>query len=337
MNIATIVSKPAHEQDLLPSHLRRWQNHRSGARQRSMSEQIRARLTSFFPAVLLIGLAFALSDQAAAADECATKPDGVAPQGSHWYYRTDRSNGKKCWFLGPESAKAQLPARQAATSPARLPPSKPKLPAVTEKPVENTAIENTNAENINEDQSTEEATAASLPDRLPTPYSVASFALPTAPTTVAAIEEDSAARSESEVSPVGPIVTFAEYPTAEPQPDITFANLFITLLAALGLVYMIIYLAFSRNSILRKLWRSDLQHRLGLTSATRSSGRNASEGVAELHHADTFGEIPEVSAPKLSDAGTDAQASVHRLLQELQQRQRHQLRDLERAPRRVSA
>jgi len=35
-----------------------------------------------------------------AADDCLTSPRGTAPQGSHWYYRVDRSTGRHCWYLG---------------------------------------------------------------------------------------------------------------------------------------------------------------------------------------------------------------------------------------------
>src|SRR5215471_18728564 len=35
-----------------------------------------------------------------AADECLRGPNGTAPDGSHWYYRVDRSTGRHCWYLG---------------------------------------------------------------------------------------------------------------------------------------------------------------------------------------------------------------------------------------------
>lgn len=43
---------------------------------------------------------------AAAADECLSGPKGTAPDGSHWYYRTDRALKRKCWYLADEVAKA---------------------------------------------------------------------------------------------------------------------------------------------------------------------------------------------------------------------------------------
>lgn len=36
---------------------------------------------------------------APAAEECLARPKGTAPAGKHWYYRTNREVGRKCWFL----------------------------------------------------------------------------------------------------------------------------------------------------------------------------------------------------------------------------------------------
>lgn len=37
------------------------------------------------------------------AGECLARPTGLSPKGSHWFYRLDRKNGRRCWYLGPES------------------------------------------------------------------------------------------------------------------------------------------------------------------------------------------------------------------------------------------
>jgi hypothetical protein len=42
-----------------------------------------------------------------AADECLSGPKGTAPQGSHWYYRVDRSTGRHCWYLGSQGQKVR--------------------------------------------------------------------------------------------------------------------------------------------------------------------------------------------------------------------------------------
>jgi hypothetical protein len=35
----------------------------------------------------------------AAFEQCSAKPDSLAPPGSHWYYRIDRVNQRRCWYL----------------------------------------------------------------------------------------------------------------------------------------------------------------------------------------------------------------------------------------------
>src|SRR5262245_27746061 len=61
-----------------------------------------------------------------ARDECITKPSMIAPAGSHWYYRADKTNtGKRCWYLAAknkneskaESKKARPVASVRETAP----------------------------------------------------------------------------------------------------------------------------------------------------------------------------------------------------------------------------
>jgi hypothetical protein len=42
-----------------------------------------------------------------APDECLSKPGATAPQGSHWYYRINRTDRRHCWYLGREGARAR--------------------------------------------------------------------------------------------------------------------------------------------------------------------------------------------------------------------------------------
>jgi hypothetical protein len=52
---------------------------------------------------------------ASAADDCLTKPKGVAPSGQHWYYRSDHATKRQCWYLGDESSRgASLGVRKSA-------------------------------------------------------------------------------------------------------------------------------------------------------------------------------------------------------------------------------
>jgi hypothetical protein len=65
-------------------------------------------------AVLFIALTPRAGGAESAGDDCVAKPNSAAPQGSHWYYRVDRTANRRCWFLGPEGLKmrqAQSPKR----------------------------------------------------------------------------------------------------------------------------------------------------------------------------------------------------------------------------------
>jgi hypothetical protein len=63
----------------------------------------------FVPAILFMPLGTVLvtaqtSLAEPAADECKTKPGSSAPPGRHWYYLINRTDQRRCWFLGPEGA-----------------------------------------------------------------------------------------------------------------------------------------------------------------------------------------------------------------------------------------
>jgi len=83
----------------------------------------------FVPAILVVPLVTILSTAQTslakpAADECKTEPGSSAPPGSHWYYRVNRTDQRRCWYLGPEGAKVRSQAREApsrVSSPTRTP------------------------------------------------------------------------------------------------------------------------------------------------------------------------------------------------------------------------
>jgi hypothetical protein len=84
-----------------------------------MQEGRMLRINSFAPAILaslvatlVVAATVATSRSARAADDCIAKPNAAAPQGSHWYYRVDRTTHRPCWFLGAQGAKV----RRAATA-----------------------------------------------------------------------------------------------------------------------------------------------------------------------------------------------------------------------------
>jgi hypothetical protein len=59
------------------------------------------------PIALVVGLALIILavGPAPAAADCTAAPGAQAPQGSHWYYRTDRATGRKCWYVSQEGRK----------------------------------------------------------------------------------------------------------------------------------------------------------------------------------------------------------------------------------------
>jgi hypothetical protein len=59
-------------------------------------------------------------DIAVAAD-CLTAPNSSAPPNSHWYYRTDRTQQLKCWYLRSDNGSLE----QGAVQPASGAPARP--------------------------------------------------------------------------------------------------------------------------------------------------------------------------------------------------------------------
>ena len=55
------------------------------------------------------------------ADECRAKPGAAGPAGSHWYYRINSVDGRRCWFLGKEGMTVRLLAPEELHRPARNP------------------------------------------------------------------------------------------------------------------------------------------------------------------------------------------------------------------------
>ena len=43
----------------------------------------------------------------AAAEKCNTRPSSSAPQGSHWHYRVNHTDNRRCWFLSSEEMKVR--------------------------------------------------------------------------------------------------------------------------------------------------------------------------------------------------------------------------------------
>ena len=69
-------------------------------------------------AFLGLATSCAVSVRTVHAASCIGKPDAPSPPGEHWYYRTDRTTGRQCWFLGPENVSNQRSATPVSVRPA---------------------------------------------------------------------------------------------------------------------------------------------------------------------------------------------------------------------------
>lgn len=74
---------------------------------------------ALFLGLIASGSAFAAPEAApaatAAATECLAAPKSETPPGGHWYYRTDRTTKRKCWYVGDASAKTSKVATAKPT------------------------------------------------------------------------------------------------------------------------------------------------------------------------------------------------------------------------------
>ena len=87
-----------------------------------MSAQLRPiRTIAFAAAFLASGLGVSVPANIAFAIDCFTAPNSPAPPNSHWYYRTDRTQERKCWHLQTDNG----PSEQGAVQTAHEAPAKP--------------------------------------------------------------------------------------------------------------------------------------------------------------------------------------------------------------------
>jgi hypothetical protein len=84
--------------------------------EKRMSQQHRPTLIPATLACFSLTASCAVSAGALHAAECIAKPDNTPPQGKHWYYQTDRTTNRKCWFLGPEGTNVQKSATHVPAS-----------------------------------------------------------------------------------------------------------------------------------------------------------------------------------------------------------------------------
>jgi hypothetical protein len=98
-----------------------------------MSAQIRRPLGSiaFASALIVPGWSVIVPASTARAADCLAAPDPSAPKNSRWYYRTDRTQQRKCWYLRA----ANQPLQQGTARTAHeIAPTKPSPSASTAAP-----------------------------------------------------------------------------------------------------------------------------------------------------------------------------------------------------------
>jgi len=81
-----------------------------------MSQQHRPTLIPATLACFSLAASCAVSAGALHAAECIAKPDNTPPQGEHWYYRTNRTTNRQCWYLGPEGINVEKSATHVPAS-----------------------------------------------------------------------------------------------------------------------------------------------------------------------------------------------------------------------------
>jgi hypothetical protein len=210
--------------------------------------------TAAFGSILVMAATSNLPDsRARAADECHAAPKGSAPQGSRWYYRTDRATQRKCWFLAEPGAKASAGAAAPATPPMRLPPERPKrqadataaaAPAAKAKP--NTldakayAVTPLGAETSGDATSGQAASrqATSREDASGTDQLVASALLERGQALMSVAQSEGAAKSSADdgMPAVWPVLARAEVAETDEAPSspIRFASLLVFLAGVLA-------------------------------------------------------------------------------------------------------
>jgi hypothetical protein len=73
-------------------------------------------MTAIVVALVAMGASIGVPTNNARADDCVTAPKPSAPEGGHWYYRTDRATQRQCWFLRADQSSQSQPAARLATA-----------------------------------------------------------------------------------------------------------------------------------------------------------------------------------------------------------------------------
>jgi hypothetical protein len=80
-----------------------------------VKERMLQRKLTLVPSVALALVSASLSistETLRASEKCLTAPNAPAPRDQHWYYRTDRTTNRQCWYLAPRNRAVRNPATQ---------------------------------------------------------------------------------------------------------------------------------------------------------------------------------------------------------------------------------
>jgi hypothetical protein len=232
--------------------------------------------------VLLVAGVLFTARTSSAADECIAKPNAPAPQGSHWYYRVDRASKRQCWYLGAEGAKVRAPSRETASR-VPTPAAKPAMQSASEEPVDEALVD---------------GAADAAENTLPAVASLTWQGLPT-----------------SAFSSGDGILLGTSPAVSEPAPESGFGlgSLVAVLVGALGLAAAIGY-------ALMKLAASSSKRCHPARVASKPAQARCEPPEKGRRMAATPDDTETSPATQPSDRGMDIQATLSRLLHELEQR-----------------
>jgi hypothetical protein len=125
---------------------------------------------ALFLGLVASGSAFAAPEAAApaataAATECLAAPKSETPPGGHWYYRTDRTTKRKCWYVGDASAKTSKVATAKPTHSAAPKPETAAKEKDTAPSFGNARAEMENANAAPDDEKLQASVWPPMPDK----------------------------------------------------------------------------------------------------------------------------------------------------------------------------
>jgi hypothetical protein len=227
------------------------------------------------------------------ADNCISKPDSVPPQGSHWYYRMDRTLHRQCWYLGPQGAKVEASPRPAALS-VRLPSPRP-----ISRPTDEALLESTDPRATTEIVAGANGVAANVALRLTDRLSALG-----SPSQSQA--EEQIPRNGQDDNPlIWPVLTVADLRAVQPQRDYTVESARMLAIFAGALAFAAVMVrSFYKRPAAAPSVRSNV---LGQTSSAAEAHRQRDRALPAFTGGPAVGRQPEL-IPK--SIGTGRQRDI---------------------------